>query len=202
VAGFNQFYDELDGTRSWKYGVALDQRLLSNLFGGVEYSYRDLEVPTSAGDETILDDRKESLIRSYLYWTPLNRLALTAEYQFERFTRDVSAGVENFFSLNTHRVPLGVGYFHPSGFLGNLKATFVSQTGEFPGLNSEDRVSSDDQFWVVDGSIGYRLPDRWGIVSLEVRNLLDERFRFQDTDPANPTIFPELTIFGKITLSF
>ncbi len=202
VAGFNQFYDDVDGTRSWKYGVAVDQRFPCNLFGGVEYSHRDLEVPTTAGDGIILGDRKETLIRSYLYWAPFNRLALTAEYQFERFTRDASAGIENFFSLDTHRVPVGVGVFLPGGFLGNVKATFVSQSGEFPGLTSGDRVSGDDQFWVVDGSIGYRLPNRWGIVSLEVRNLLDERFRFQDTDPANPTLFPELTIFGKITLSF
>jgi tetratricopeptide (TPR) repeat protein len=202
VAGFNQFYDEVDGTRSWKYGVAVDQKFPCNVFGGLEYSHRDVEVPTTAGEETILGDCKETLIRSYLYWTPFTRLALTAEYQFERFTRDASAGVENFFSLDTHRVPVGVGLFLPGGFLGNLKATFVSQSGEFPGLSFGDRVSGHDQFWVVDGSIGYRLPHHWGIVSLEVRNLLDERFRFQDTDPANPTIFPELTIFGKLTLSF
>jgi tetratricopeptide (TPR) repeat protein len=202
VAGFNQFYDDADGARGWKYGVAVDQKFRSNVFGGVEYSYRDLEVPIAVGADTIPDDRKEALIRSYLYWVLFDRLALSAEYQFERFTHDEAAGVENFFKLETHRVPLGVGFFHPSGFLGNLKATFVSQSGEFPGLTFDDRTRGRDQFWVVDGSIGYRLPNRWGMVSLEVRNLLDERFRFQDTDPANPTIFPELTIFGKITLSF
>jgi len=45
VAGFNQFYDDFDGVDAWKYGVALDQKILKNLFGGVEASMRDMKVP-------------------------------------------------------------------------------------------------------------------------------------------------------------
>jgi hypothetical protein len=37
---------------------------------------------------------------------------------------------------------------------------------------------------------------------VEARNLFDENFRFQDTDPANPDIYPERLILGKITLAF
>ena len=59
-----------------------------------------------------------------------------------------------------------------------------------------------DDFWVLDGSIGYRLPKRYGLITVEAKNLLNETFRFQDIDPANPRIAPERFIFGRITLSF
>jgi hypothetical protein len=46
VAGFNQFFDgESDGTRSWRYGIGLGQKFYTNLFGGLEFSWRDLDVP-------------------------------------------------------------------------------------------------------------------------------------------------------------
>jgi outer membrane receptor protein involved in Fe transport len=202
VAGFNQFYDDIDGTRAWKYGAAVDQKFSSRLFAGLEYSRRDLEVPVTGPAGDIMDEWRETLVRSYVYWLPMNWLALTTEYQFERLTRDRSAGSENFWTLDTHRLPLGIGFFHPSGLLARLKMTYVSQSGEFPDFSSGGRIDASDQFFVLDGSIGFRLPDRWGIVSLEVRNLLDETFRFQDSDIGNPSIFPKRTLFGKITLAF
>lgn len=63
-------------------------------------------------------------------------------------------------------------------------------------------MPGDDQFWVVDASLGYRLPKRWGIIEIEAKNLLDEEFKFQDTDPSNPEIFPERLILVKLTLAF
>jgi hypothetical protein len=141
VAGFNQFYDDTAGTRAWKYGAAVDQKFSSTLFAGVEYSQRDLEVPflLTSGEEK-LADWNEMLVRSYLYWVPTDWVALTAEYQFERLARDTSAGTENLWNLDTHRIPLGIGFFHPSGFLSRLKTTYVNQSGEFPGTIQEPRV--------------------------------------------------------------
>ncbi len=203
VAGFNQFFDDVPGTRAWRYGAALDQKFGSTLFAGVEYSQRDLQVPASSASlEEQRADWEETLLRSYVYWIPYPQLAVNAEYRFERYSRDVSAGRENLWHLDTHRVPLGVGFFHPSGFFARLKTTYVHQSGEFPGTLQEPRVTGADHFWVFDGSLGYRLPDRWGILSVEARNLFDEHFLFQDTDPGNPSIFPKRTLFGKITLAF
>ena len=66
--------------------------------------------------------------------------------------------------------------------------------------------SDGDQFWVADATIGYRLPDRYGLIALEARNLFDERFKFQDFDfdridqttlPIR-MIAPERTILGRL----
>jgi outer membrane receptor protein involved in Fe transport len=206
VAGFNQFFDDFNGVKSWRYGVAIDQKLSANVYAGAEFSKRDLVVPfvqliTPTISEIREVDWKESLARAYLYWTPHRWLAVSAEYQFERFDRrgELATGIEE---VHTHRVPLGINFYHPSGFRARLKSTYVNQAGRFQPQTSPPSVPDSDQFWVVDVSIGYRFPKRWGLISLEVRNLLDERFKFQDTDPANPLIQPERLILGRLTLAF
>ena len=45
VAGFNQFFDDFNLTEAWRYGGAIDQKFTSSLFGGVEFSKRDLTFP-------------------------------------------------------------------------------------------------------------------------------------------------------------
>jgi tetratricopeptide (TPR) repeat protein len=211
VAGFNQFFDDGGGTESWRYGLAVDQKFSASLYGGVEFSKRDLRVPfvfdsvppASPVSEVRRADWEEYLLRTYLYWTPHPWLATRAEFQYEKFDRDEEfvAGVAH---VETYRLPLGINLYHPSGFIARLGATYDRQKGRFqPQLAAPGMfVSGQDDFWVVDAAIGFRLPRRLGLVSIEVRNLFDESFRFQDTDPANPTIQPERFVFGRFTLAF
>jgi outer membrane receptor protein involved in Fe transport len=49
--------------------------------------------------------------------------------------------------------------------------------------------------------VGYRLPKRRGVLSLNVDNLFDRRFRFQDTDPENPTIMPQRMAYFRFTIA-
>ncbi len=209
VAGFNQFFDDAaGGTEAWRYGVALDRKFSRVLFGGVEYSRRDLDVPylfvPAPPAPTVAElrqaDWKERLGRAYLYWTPHTWLALSAEYLYERFDRvsEFSTGVEQ---VTTRRVPFGFGIFHPSGFFARLKATYFDQEGRFVPQLAIASVAGSDRFWVVDASIGYRLPRRLGIVKLEARNLLDESFKYQEMDVANPTLQPGRLVYLKITLA-
>jgi tetratricopeptide (TPR) repeat protein len=205
IAGFNQFFDDFRGTESWRYGIGIDQKFSANINGGTELSFRDLDVPLrdpGMGGQIRRADWEEGLIRAYLYWTPRPWLALNAEYQFERFERDPDLpGEEDIVEIETHRFPLGISFFHRFGFSARLKATYVDQDGKF-GNSRSGVVQGDDQFWVVDASIGYRLPKRWGIITIEARNILDEEFKFQDTDPANPAIYPERLILARITLAY
>lgn len=213
VAGFNQFFDDPTGTDAWRYGVAVDQKFSSTLYGGVEYSRRELDVPFLAEDVSSIPpaitvdsaDWGERLARAYLYWTPHPWLATSAEFLYERFIReDELVGPELFTRIRTFRFPLGINFFHPSGFTARLKATFTDQEGEFVEFagDEEVEVTGDDQFWLFDAVIGYRLPKRWGFVSIEAKNLFDKEFKFQDTDPAHPLIIPERLILARITLSF
>lgn len=204
VAGFNQFFDDLDSTESWRYGGALDQKFSQNLFGGGEFSYSDLTVPyrlaTPTGDSLQRVDVNEYLGRTYLFWTPQEWLALSAEYQYERFN-DQKGAVFPFTELTTHRVPLGLRVFHPSGLSAYLKATYVNQSGDFLRRGADFFESGSDNFWTVDTAISYRLPKRYGFISVGVTNLIDEHFRYQETDLRNPTIQPARAVFTRLTLA-
>jgi hypothetical protein len=118
VAGFNQFYDDPSGTSAWRYGVAVDQKFGSRVFAGLEGSWRDLQVPHQiagiTGTVTTREPAREKLARTYLFVTPFDWIALRAEYQFEQFRREQALNFA-FTKLDTHRVPLGVQLFHPSG---------------------------------------------------------------------------------------
>ena len=208
VAGFNQFFDDFEGTTFWRYGAGIDQVFSADLFGGAEYAWRDLEFTNVLVDETgtVLReiDWKERTGRAYLYWTPHPWVALSAEYFYEWLDRETIATEDGIVQVTTHRFPLGAGFFHPCGASAGVKATYVDQNGKFVPLISEEGIPGEegsDQFWVVDASIGYRLPKRWGILTLEGKNLFDKSFRYQDTDRDNPSIPPERTVVFRFTLS-
>ena len=106
-------------------------------------------------------------------------------------------------SVRTRILPLQARYFHPKGFFAALSGTYVDQTvrGTPTGF-----AQDEESFWVFDLKLGYRLPRRLGILSLEVRNLLDETFLYQDqnylvTEPVPSRFIPDRTIATKISLS-
>lgn len=205
VAGFNQFYDDLAASDVWRYGAAVDQKFHDAVFGGVELSMRDLEVPqfflTGNGSlEEATADWEEYLARTYLFVTPHEWVSARVEYEFEKMKRDP----DSFFAFDrvkTHRVPFGVNLFHPSGVSLSLGATYLYQDGKF--LRDEDFTyqSGDRDLWILDTAVRYRLPKRYGFVSFGINNLLDEDSTYQATDPLNPTLRPGRLIFGSVTLA-
>lgn len=223
AAGFNQFFDDLPGTEARRYGVGLDVRLGEALYAGVEGSRRDLEVPFfffgRDFDEEGFDrlEWKEGLYRGYLYWTPSSEWAASAEYRMDTFEakeKPFADFTDRTPDLDTISVPLTVRYFHPAGFFARLGATYARQEIEGPFVDDDS-----DSFVLFDVGLGYRLPKRLGIMSLGVRNLLDEEFRFQDDSFRSPILgtnqtailgdfrgnfgfVPDRVIFTAITLSF
>ena len=199
VAGFNQFFDDLNGAVSKRFGGAIDQRLSADLHAGVEISARVLEkVPfTFVGEFEWLEQERGA----YVYWAPTRSLAVTARYQYEHFERPVDfTGDEQIIEVRTHRVPLGVSFFSPGGVSARVNATFVNQTGSFDDVLGNPFAGSQ-RFWVLDASVGYRLPRRVGVLTVDGRNLLDRTFRFQETDRAMPSVALRRVIFAKWTLA-
>jgi opacity protein-like surface antigen len=203
VAGFNQFYDDRPATDSWRYGVGVDQKFSQNVYGGAEYSYRDLDVPFIIvnTNEVATSGWDERLARAYIYYTPHKWVALRAEYVYEQFRQntDLNIGIEK---VETNRFPLGINFFHPSGLGATAGATYFRQHGDFIRTGNVTSEAGDDQFWLVDAGISYRLPQRYGFVSLFAKNLFDKSFQFFDTNDVNPAIQPVRTFYAKINLSY
>lgn len=207
VAGFNQFYDDTVSTESWVYGIALDQKITQNIYGGVEVSKRDLDVPAPIGESFATErvDWEEYFARTYLYWTPVPWAALSAEYLYEKFDfgDEFNFGAKE---VTTQRVPLGINLFHSCGISLRLKGTFYDQYGEFlPLLDDplpENFEDGDDQFWIFDLALRYRIPKRHGFISVGAANLFDQDFSYFETDFANPVIQPGRSIFATLSLVF
>jgi len=221
LAGFNQFFDEPNGTDSIRYGLGLDQRFTNNLFAGLEISWRkvdfvrlippNLQIPSRLSDYDAIDhEQHESYHRVYGYWAPVRSLALGAEYQYEGFDREnIGFSVGDPDELRTHYVPLTVKYFHPSGFFASFGATYVDQGLAFNLFDNEVKVGerkAGDNFWTLDSSVGFRLPKRFGLVTLDVRNLTGEEFRFQSffnpEEQRTPRFQPDRSIFATLNLWF
>ncbi len=206
IAGFNQFFDDTEGVAYWVYGVGADQKFSTDWYGGIEFFRRDMNVPWS---ETLLsgdfaekeDDWQEDTGSAYLYWVPANWVTFGLDYYYEHYAYDQFSGTKGIRDLTTHRVMPQVHFFSKNGLSASLQASYINQEGEFP-TNFTDYEKGSDQFWVIDCSLSYRLPKRFGIFKLEVNNLFDKQFQFVDTDPAHPQYLPEQQIVGSFTIVF
>ncbi len=204
VAGFNQFFDDANATKSTCYGVGIDQKFSGSIFSGAEFLRRDLKTPNFITIPPIDQSIDQTLARFYLCWTPASWLALKAEYQYEEWNLD-SLGMNPYWAskIQTDRVPLEIRFFDPSGLFLKCRPTYINQDGKFiDSLSGIVPVSGDSSFWVMDASLGYRLPKRLGVISIEARNLFDDNSKFQDSDPWNPKIAPERLILGRFTFAF
>jgi tetratricopeptide (TPR) repeat protein len=202
VAGLNQFYDDTNQTDAWRYGGAVDQKFGRSVFGGVEYSRRDLTIPIILAETgmTVDGDEDQSMARGYLFATPHPWLGLRLQYIFERFVRGENQFAE-FEELDTHRVPVGIGFFHPSGFSASVTASYWNQEGVFIDPSTGEILPATDTFWLVDLAINYRLPNRYGFLTFGATNLFDTDFNYFEVDFDNPTIQPKRAIFARFTLA-
>jgi tetratricopeptide (TPR) repeat protein len=199
VAGFNQFFDDFNATDAWRYGAAVDHKFSRTVQGGVEVSKRILKSPflgpELSGDE---QDVREYEGRAYLFATPRPWLALSAGYQYDRLRTE--GATNEPLNLNTHRLPLAVSLFSESGLSGSLKATYYKQDGRFIGFF--DGIRADrSYFWLVDASLRFQLPKRYGSIQLVARNLLDKEFRYFEQDLANPTIQAGRSVLAIFTVA-
>ena len=201
VAGFTQLFDDLNGTKSRRMGIGMDTQFGNRLFGGFEISSRNLHVPTYISQSIRIENQKEQLYRGYVYGLLHTRWTARSEIQFEKFSRaETNAGPHQ---IDTLSIPTGIDYFNPQGFFANVTGTFVRQEVDRRGILNE----GIDKFFLVDASVGFRLPNRRGIVSLEGRNLFDEHFlyrnaNFMTPELINPRFIPTRTIFARVTFSF
>jgi tetratricopeptide (TPR) repeat protein len=215
VSGFNQVYDDSDGEVSWDQGVGLDWRLSKQLFVGADATWRDLEVPLNdVQGAAIFENWKEQLHRAYVYWAPISRLSLSGEVAYDKFDAQTglltSSGTPK--SVDTFSIPLGARYFAPNGFFAGVTTTYVNQNvvRTCSVTLTCGQPDGRDNFFDIDATVGWRFPKRFGIATLTVYNLLNEKFFYQDDSfrdfrdepPSGPLYVPQRRVVGRATLYF
>jgi Tfp pilus assembly protein PilF len=211
VAGFNQYFDDANGTASKRYGFGSDWQITPTLFAGAEATWRKLDVPFFADfGDVDFTDWKEQTHRAYLYALPHPRVPVSVEFVYDRFEADAGSAFTDFTNVprdvETYSVPVTVRYFDPLGFFAGIRGTYVHQkvARDNPGF-----AEGKSDFFNVDAVAGYRLPHQRGSLTLEVQNLLDNDFKYQDDGfrefsnvGATGPFFPELGIMGRLTINF
>jgi Tfp pilus assembly protein PilF len=209
VAGFTQLLFGGRADRSAITGLAIEHEFSPSIFAGWEAVDRDtdriaIQVLAQQGDppiEIALSERTQS---AYLYWTPDEHTSLSTRYEQGHFDSDFPE-FSGYSEMTMRRLPLEIRYFARGGLTFGARTTYVEQDGFFQtpfGQPGQMFAPGEDQFTVLDAFIGYRLPNRRGLLSLNADNLLDETFQFQDIDPTNPSIMPERLVSFRFTLAF
>ena len=91
----------------------------------------------------------------------------------------------------------------------------ILQVGSFQSAAEADSLKAQlafldalvHDFALVNVSLGYRLPKRYGIIGVEVQNLFDKSFSYQDrnfmtSELVPPEYIPEIAILGRVSLNF
>ncbi|MBS0423859.1 MAG: FecR domain-containing protein [Proteobacteria bacterium] len=174
IAGFNQLFDDQNGTRAERKGIGFDAAFSQNFYAGLEASLRNLNVPVFNASADAFEKQKEQLYRAYLYWLPHKNWSIRGEPQYEKYTRS------DFFLSDPNQptvienvlIPLSINFFNTNGWMSSLIGTYVSQNLDRP--NGHTLKTGTHDFFMLDSLIGYRLPKRTGLLSFEVKNILDQ----------------------------
>lgn len=173
VAGFNQFYDDFNGDRTMLKGAGMDAKLGQNIFTGVEFTDRTIRSTLGVGASNFTYTNRENTMHGYFYWTPQPYWAFSFEGQHERYKQAES------YILETTQIPITIKYFAPTGFFAQLAPRYVWQKSIDIKKTSDGELKSSFPIW--DMSVGYRLPQKRGIISLNVQNVANQKFNFQDS---------------------
>src|SRR5262249_20954898 len=112
--------------------------------------------------------------------------------------------------LKTLSAPIALRYFAPNGFFAGVATTYVDQEViRTPDAKAIGLSDGKEDFVLVDASIGWRFPKRFGLASVTVYNLFNEKFRYQDdnfrefrNEPSPAPYFPERRVIARATLYF
>ena len=103
-------------------------------------------------------------------------------------------------TAETNSFPLGINFFHPSGLSVSVKETYRHQEGNFERASTLGVFENGhDDFWLLDAAINYRMPKRYGLITLGVTNLTNSHFQYFDPNINNASIQPERFFFGSDT---
>lgn len=211
VAGFMQLYDDPNGSESKSRAFAVDFAPAKTFRVSGELLRRDIDISgalfgtglAAGSTETF----REETAKLSFNWLATGSVSMLGGAEYDEFTWDPVTISPTTLPVRIFatKVPIGVRYFATNGFFGELIATTVRQTVR--RVNSSSLPEGSDNFTVVDLVLGWRLPARRGLLSLEVKNLFDTKFSYQDdnfraTEIRLSPFIPERRLWLKGTLWF
>jgi tetratricopeptide (TPR) repeat protein len=209
VSGFNQLYDDVVGTASKFKVAAIDGRLSETVFAGLELGRQEARVLTGlTGTSFAASDTEEfstQWVRLNGNWHVSGNIVIATGLSIEHYWRNGATGGDAPTYLRTIQWPWSATLRLSENTFGEFRWTTVEQ--EVDRLSTSIAPVGRDRFTVIDAAMAYSLPRRKGRLSVEVKNLLNEKFSYQDDDFRNtePRLSPYLPIrrvLLKVSLAF
>jgi hypothetical protein len=208
--GFNQLFDDTDGTRARQFGLGLDHRIDARLAWGGETLFRRLDIPSLAGTAFIgcsgavcTIKAKEDLYRVYVNARLAPRWALNLSLQNE--AQHLLTSGQPFQmpgKLETWQLPVRASYFSPAGWSTYAQLRAVRQTAS----DADPAKAGSARFTLADFGAKYQPERRNFSVLLDVANAFDKNFQFQNTyingDPRIPLFEPGRSVKARVELRF
>jgi hypothetical protein len=202
VAGFPWLINIDEGGMTREVGAAWEAQWTSTTFTVLQLNANRIDNPVyepyyGASGE-ILENRSYMGWKRYLGSLTLNQI-LSPSWGLA-----VGAAIKkvdpNFNSLATENqdfseVDAGItlSYLHPDGWQGSLRNYLIYQ----------DVMGRDNHsYWLADISLGKALPNKRGLVNLEISNIFDRRFYYLREPVALEAFFPSRRILFKVALFF
>ena len=219
VAGFNQFYDDFNGSRAEVLAFGADYQPTDKLEIGIEAISRDLDAQfkllSSEGEDSQIDERRdEDFYSAYLFWIPHPFWTVRTEFAQDNYKNDDSQLVGEPVVLETSTALLGMRYLHPNGISVGVDATYIDQevtardliidANGLPAVGPDETQKED--FVVLDAAVRYRFPKRLGEIAFEVNNLFDKEFNYQSdnfrsTVTLAPRYVPDRSVLVRVVLN-
>ncbi|MCB1917449.1 MAG: FecR domain-containing protein [Rhodocyclaceae bacterium] len=209
-AGFDQVFDDIEGTR-WRLDAAeIDHRLANGGIVGAVWSRRRLDVPGLGCDQgdPCLGDWNESRHRAYLEWPLGDRAAATLAWQFERQQFDGNRANLTTLPhyLRTELVPIGLWLKPARHWTLLLEALRVRQRASVFDESADASESRNADHWLANARIGFVGRARRIEASLAIHNLFDQALAFQNADlnrdPQVPLFYAERSVVLQASVRF
>jgi len=223
VAGFNQFFDDVGGSRSWSYGAGIDQKFGARWFVGASWLTRRLDVPEAfcatpdpssgcGGDlfpATFVDQKESDDDWGTAYASGALTTWMTAslgydyyQRQFDTTEKTATGGFQD--RVETQRLRPEARFFTPQGIFVRLAGARydqrVDQRDAFdPAVATASVVNSE--FWIMDAAVGYRFPKRWGSFVVDGRNVFNKKFEFYDR-LVQEQVIPARSIAARLEITY
>ena len=184
VAGFNQFYDDFNGTETRVMAGAIDFKVNPKLRGMIDMSRRRLRLgPNLIGAELSsgpFEEWKEQTLGGGLFWTASPRTSIALRVRKDRFERESLTIDDRPISVKTTTFPFTFKHFFGRSIMVHIEASHIKQ--EVRRLTSSPKTSGEESFNLLDVGLAYHLPKRRGQLSLMVKNVFDKEFFYLDDD--------------------
>lgn len=206
--GFEQSFDDLNGTTSTRYALAAQRRLAGGGLLGAEWSSRDLSIPTLGCSVPCRADWRELRHRLFAEYPVAPWAAVSAQWRFESSRReavpDATATITVPTRLQTELVPLGL-WLRPVHALGVLvEAVRMRQKGTMFNAGVSD--ARHESVWLANLRFRYQTSYAPWYLEAGVRNLFDRNFAYQNTDyrdeARTPLFYPERSLYLRMGVNF